>query len=97
MLKHSLSEIEQVMSDSSLIYSDRPAYDVGFLRYAAAGSAFILAPVFLLVMMTESTFALWIGLLWISVRVIIFLVPYLLVIPAVVSLTDNAVEARQGV
>ena len=97
MHEHHPMVLEHTMTDSSQDYLDRPAYDVGFLRYVAAGSAFILTPVFLLMMLTESDFTLWIGLLWISVPVIVFLVPYLLVIPAVVSLTVDRVEVRHGV
>ncbi|MHA1906767.1 MAG: hypothetical protein ACW98Y_05710 [Candidatus Thorarchaeota archaeon] len=77
-------------------YIDSPTHDVHFLRYVAAGSLFILSPVFIILMLTEISFALWIGLAWIMIPVIIFLVPYVLVVPAIITTTDSTLLARHG-
>ena len=78
-------------------YVDRPDYDVGFLKVAAAGSAFILAPVFLSLMFSEPQYFGWIFLLWILVPICVIAVPYMLVIPAVITIDNMMVNARHGV
>ena len=84
------------MSGLEETYSDRPVYDVQFLRYVAAGSVFIMSPVFILLMLTESAYAIWIGLLWLAVPACIFVVPYLLVIPALITMKDTTLVVRHG-
>ena len=77
-------------------YIDSPQYDVGFLRYTAAGALFILSPVFVMLMITEVAYVFWIALAWLMVPLCIFLVPYLLVVPAYITTTDSVLIARHG-
>ncbi|MHA2423861.1 MAG: hypothetical protein ACXAEF_03680 [Candidatus Thorarchaeota archaeon] len=77
-------------------YIDSPEYDVHFLKYAAGGSVFILSPVFIIMMLTEVSYALWIGLAWIMIPITVFLIPYLLVVPAIVTTTKSSLLARHG-
>lgn len=94
--RYNLSNPMENMSARAHEYIDRPDYDSHFLKIATAGSMFILAPVFILLMVSESQYFGWLLLLWISVPVCIFSIPYLLVIPAVITVDHTRIVAKHG-
>ncbi len=80
-----------------LVFTDKPPYDSVFIKAAAFAAAFVLAPVFLILLFTEPDFVVLFGLVWICTPVIIIAIPYLLVVPANIILTQKAIRVKHGV
>ena len=80
-----------------IIFTDKPPYDSVFIRSAAFAAAFVLAPVFLIILFTEPDFALVVGLVWLCIPIIIIAIPHLLVVPADITLTQKAIRVKHGV
>ncbi|MHA1882118.1 MAG: hypothetical protein ACTSUO_03645 [Candidatus Thorarchaeota archaeon] len=80
-----------------IIFADKPPYDSVFIRAIAFAMAFVMAPVFLIIMFTEPNFALLVGLVWLFIPIFVISIPYLLVVPADITLTQKAIRVKHGV
>ena len=85
------------MTSEATVFTDRPPYDSELIRMMAFAGTFIMAPVFLLIIFTEPEYAIALGLIWISVPLIVIAVPYLLMVPALITLTTKSITVKHGI
>jgi hypothetical protein len=82
--------------DNDILFSDTPPYESMFIRAVAAGVFFVMSPIFILLFFIASELALWALVLWIGVPVIVIVIPYLLIIPAHITITRETLHVRHG-
>ena len=84
------------MTPEDPILLDFPPYDSTFIRAIAFGCFFVLSPVFIMIYLFEPNWGYWSLILWLIVPAFVYSIPYLLVVPTKVALTEEQLYIKHG-
>ncbi len=84
------------MKTTDVHFTDEPPYDAEFVRVIAFACFFVLSPVFILLFLFDTSIGVWALLLWIIVPLLVYSIPYLLVVPTHILITPELLQIKHG-